>query len=131
MMAEQNKWTVTDGDEVRHVASLEELEATLDAWHERFRKRRRLVALTSPAGPKLLIGLGGTESVLQLRSGEDPPYLATIGRIEEQGVESFLYEGGETEIERRRLIPIEGARHAVALFFETGRRPDNVVWEQV
>jgi immunity protein Imm1 of predicted polymorphic toxin system len=124
-------WRVTDGNEIRQVATVQDLEAALDALHNGARERHRLVSIASPAGARLLIGLGGEESVLQFTNGDDPPYFASAGSSADHGVVPFLYEGEETEVERRRLIPMEDARHAASLFFETGVRPENVAWEEV
>lgn len=131
MTANRGGWTVADGNDVRQVSSVADLETTLDGIHELARQRHRLVTIVSPEGSRLLIGLGGAKSVLQFSSGDEPPYFATLGDPKEEGVEAFFLEGEATEVARRRLIPMEGARHAAIVFFETGMRPNTVAWDEV
>jgi hypothetical protein len=130
-MTTKAEWVITDGSDVRRITTISELEAALDQMHERARQRHSLATIVSPDGARLLIGLGAAQSVLQFNRNDDPPYLTTIGTPDLEGVETFFFAGQETEIERRHLIPAEGARHAAAIFFETGLKPASVRWEEV
>jgi hypothetical protein len=129
--ANRGPWVVADGSAVHRVTTVLELEAALDDMHERARRQHALATIVSPNGKRLLIGVGGAQSVLQFNQGNEPPYLTTLGASEAEGVETFEFEGQATEIERRHLIPMEGARHAAVIFFETGLKPNSVRWEEV
>src|SRR5438552_12119278 len=125
------RWVGRGGSNFRRVASALELQAALDEINEHARKRLSLGTITSPQGARLLIGIGGPQSVLQFNQGDDPPYLITLGDPDAEGVEKFFFEGQETEVERRHLIPADDARRAALAFFETGSKPDGVRWEEV
>ena len=131
MRVDDGRWTITESGEVRHVTTVTELEAALDAIHERVRNQPCLATIRSPAGDELLIGLGGDLSVLQFTHDDDPPYWVTVGDPEAEGLTAFVFEGEETEILRRHLVPAEDARKAAMVFLESGVMPKSVRWEEV
>ena len=131
MSVGDDRWTITESDEVRHVTTVTELEAALDAIHERARKHPCLATIRSPAGDELLIGLGSDLSVLQFTHDDNPPYWVTVGDPEAEGSTAFVIDREETEILRRHLIPAEDARHAALGFLEAGAIPRSVRWEEV
>jgi len=128
---DDDRWTIAASGEVRHVTTVTELEAALDAIHERSRDRPCLASIWSPAGDELLIGLGSDLSVLQLTHDDNPPYWVTVGDPEAEGVTAFVFERHETEIQRRHLVPAEDARHAAVVFLESGVMPRGIRWEEV
>ncbi|MGA8636256.1 MAG: Imm1 family immunity protein [Candidatus Dormiibacterota bacterium] len=131
MSVDDGRWTITESGEVRHITTATELDEALDAIHERATDQHCLATIRSPAGDELLIGLGGYLSVLQFTHDDNPPYWVTVGDPEAEGITAFVFEGQETEILRRNLVPPEDARHAAVVFFESGVMPRSVRWEEV
>ena len=131
MSVGDDRWTVTESGEVRHVTTVTELEAALDAIQERATDQHCLATIRSPAGDELLIGLGGDLSVLQFTHDDELPYWVTVGDPEAEGITAFVFEREETEILRRHLVPVDDARHAAVVFFEFAVMPTSVRWEEV
>lgn len=127
----ERQWPFQLDREKYAIGSLPELEEVLDTAQRKSAGRGRIAMITSPDGPRLDVGVGLSESFLQFTQGDDDPYLISVGSVDTQGVEVFSLEGHETEIPRRNLIPVESARHAAAVFFQTGVRPASVGWEEV
>jgi len=125
------KWTISNGAATYAAETSAAFEAILDSVHEQAQHRPLIATILSPHGWRILIGLGGPESVLQFDYQDSSPCVVTLGDPGRDGVESFDFEGQETEVPRWNLIPAEGARHAALEFFETGVRPDTVAWEQL
>ena len=89
MRVDDGRWTITESGEVRHVTTVTELEAALDAIHERVEPALPRNDQVS-AGDELLIGLGGDLSVLQFTHDDDAPYWVTVGDPEAEGLTAFV-----------------------------------------
>lgn len=109
----------------------EQLEQLLD----------RLTAATQSAFPisvrlqahdcEVDILLGLPESFVYLDEVSPTRYYITVGASYVDGVVSFHLLGQHhTEFERRHLIPTATARRVLREFFDTGRRPTSVEWEE-
>ncbi|HVS04634.1 MAG TPA: Imm1 family immunity protein [Candidatus Dormibacteraeota bacterium] len=113
-------------------ASVEEVDRLLDDLAEQARERPFIVELMSSAGDSLAIGLGREESILSwVQASGDPPYYASKGDRDSQGLVVFFYGGRWSEFPRSFAVGIAAARKAMRLFFETGQRPTNVEWDEV
>jgi hypothetical protein len=114
------------------VASVEELDRLLDDLAEQARKRPFMVELISSAGDSLAIGLGREESILSwVQASGDPPYYASKGDPDSEGLVVFFYRGHWSEFPRSFAVTIAAARKGMRLFFETELRPTSVEWEEV
>ncbi|HEV3163475.1 MAG TPA: Imm1 family immunity protein [Isosphaeraceae bacterium] len=114
------------------VASVEEVDRLLDDLAEQASERPFIAELISSAGDSLAIGLGREESILSwVQASGDPPYYASKGDPDSQGLVVFFYRGHWSEFPRSFVVAIAAARKAMRLFFETGQRPTNVEWEEV
>jgi len=75
--------------------------------------------------------LGLPESFVYLDEVSPTRYYITVGDSYVDGVVSFHLLGQHhTEFERRHLIPTATARRVLREFFDTGRRPTSVEWEE-
>ena len=75
--------------------------------------------------------LGLEESFVYLDEMTPKRYFITIGDSGANGVLGFHMLGQHrTEFERRHLIPLAAARRVLREFFDTGRRPESVQWEE-
>ena len=75
--------------------------------------------------------LGLAESFVYLNEVSQTRYYITVGDSYFDGVVSFHLLGQHhTEFERRHLIPTATARRVLRDFFDTGRRPTSVEWEE-
>ena len=82
-------------------------------------------------GCKAHVLLGLPESFVYLDELGPTRYWITIGDSQADGVVSFHMLGQHhTEFQRRHLIPLATARRALREFFDTGRRPGSVQWEE-
>jgi immunity protein Imm1 of predicted polymorphic toxin system len=74
--------------------------------------------------------LGLPESFVYLDEVSPRRYYITVGDSYIDGVVRFHLLGQHhTEFERRHLIPLVLARSVIREFFDTGRRPASVEWE--
>jgi hypothetical protein len=75
--------------------------------------------------------LGLAESFVYLNEVSPTRYYITVGDSYVDGIVSFHLLGQHhTEFERRHLIPTATARRVLREFFDTGRRPMSVEWEE-
>ena len=75
--------------------------------------------------------LGLPESFVYLDEVNPTRYYITVGDSYTDGDVSFYLLGQHhTEFERRHLIPLATARRVLREFFDTGRRPANITWEE-
>ncbi len=75
--------------------------------------------------------LGLQESFVYLTEVSPRRYYITVGKSYIDGVVGFHLLGQHhTEFERRHLIPLALARSVLRGFFDTGRRPTSVEWEE-
>jgi hypothetical protein len=75
--------------------------------------------------------LGLPDSFVYLDEVSPTRYFITVGDSHANGVVGFHLLGEHhTEFERRHLIPLSAARRALREFFDTGRRPESVQWEE-
>jgi hypothetical protein len=91
-----------------------------------------LVAITSPDGADLTLGVGRDVSVCGGTSaGGDPPYFASRG-IQEDGPDLvFFYLGEWTDFPASFGVPIEEAFNTARQFIESGERPRTIRWQEV
>ena len=114
------------------VVSVVELDALLDDLTEAARAMPFMAELTSDAGDSLAIGLGLDESVASwVSAGGAPPYFASGGDPEADGMIVFFYRGHWSEFPRSSAVPTERAREVLRDFFRLGRRPANFRWVEV
>jgi hypothetical protein len=75
--------------------------------------------------------LGLPESFVYLDEVSPTRYYITVGDSHADGVVGFhMFGQHHTEFERRHLIPIATARRVLREFFDTGRRPTSIEWEE-
>jgi hypothetical protein len=113
---------VTNGDD---------LDRTLDAIADQATEPV-IIELISSTGERLGVGLGAAGSVLSFTGTSDPPYFISTGNLGPQndGVVFYLH-GHWSEFPASALVTNQDAREAARRFVATGRRPDNVRWEDV
>jgi hypothetical protein len=78
----------------------------------------------------ILIGL--QESFVYIDDIGKKRYYITVGDVSSGGVVTFYLLGQHhTEFERRHLIPLATARRVAREFFDSGRLPSGVKWEEI
>lgn len=123
------EWTDDSG---AWVTSVQELDSLLDDLTQAARAKPFMAELTSNAGDSLAIGLGLDESVASwVSAGGAPPYFASEGDPEADGMIVFFYRGHWSEFPRSSAVPTERAREVLRDFFRHGRRPANFRWVEV
>ena len=125
------QWSETQP--VIEVTNSEELEDALEKIGSQVRPDHPMIIFVNAHGYRVILGIGYEESFLQfeLESG-DPPYLATVGNPNIQGVVAFyLFGDHHTEIRRRNLIPTARARAVLAEWIKTAIRPIDIEWEEI
>jgi hypothetical protein len=122
----------TRGDSIS-VTTAEELDAILQPLHTDVSRADALVvAITSPAGDDLTLGIGRDTTVVGWTSADgDPPHFVSRGSTEEGDDLVFFYDGHWTDFPASRGIPVEDAFEAARLFVRTGERPTNIRWDEV
>ncbi len=114
----------------------------LDEWLDRLSRQAQatepfIVELIEPQHGALGMGLGGSSSVLAFNGASGlPPYYLSAGEDEfpadtPASTVAYYYQGEWTEFSKASLVPIEAARQAMRIFLESGRRPDNIRWDEV
>ncbi len=93
--------------------------------------RPLIVVVVSPSGKNISLGLGRELTVVEFQASADPPYYASVRDEAARGLTTFEYDGEETEIEQRHLVPIDAARRAVTEFVKSNARPVGLRWEEV
>ena len=130
------RWEIEfrDGEPPRELGDLAELDALLDRVSSEAPEGRPTgVHLFSPEGACLTLALGSEESVLGFIDAScEPPYFASKGEVEDVEPLFTFYVCSEhhTEVPRRNVVSTGAAREAAREFFRTGRRPENVAWEE-
>jgi hypothetical protein len=61
----------------------------------------------------------------------EPPYYTTVGDVTAEGHTTFSFEGHDTEIANRYLIPLNLARQVVRSYFLDGSLLPSVEWEEI
>ena len=114
------------------VSALAQLDRALDTITAQCPPDKPTIVFVEVHGHTLSLGLGASESFVQLTESDDPPYMLTVGDSAAEGQVPFLLQGEhDTEIPRRNLVPLSTARAIVREFFTTGRRPSITAWEEV
>lgn len=131
--ASSPQWFVRWGrSNERPVKTRGELQEILDSLHLQFSTAPEpvLAEIEGPTGDSLAIGLGRELSVLNfISASREPPYFTSVGSQAPTGEVAVFRFGDEwTEIPAEHLIPVDVAREAAYLFFETLSRPDSVEW---
>ena len=124
--------TLNWGENEVVVSSVQELDALLDSLTvEAEQDTPFMVALSREDESTLSIGLGRPESVASYVPGSlDPPYLVSRGKGEGDGPVEFFFGGQMTEFPPTSAVPVEAARDALRVFFETGELSPNLDWEE-
>jgi hypothetical protein len=127
---------VVQTDEVDRATSLEELDEILDRAHQACDPERPLIATIEKLHDcRVDVGLGAADSFVIIwprwPSPEADTDYMTVSPECEAGTKWFWLHGvGDTEFDRRNLVPYEVARRIVREFFRTGVRSPDVVWEE-
>ena len=113
------------------VADRVALDRILDAIAEQA-SEPLIVELVSPNGARLGVGLGPRGGVLSFNDSSDPPYFVSAGNLGSSTDEVVFYHQGHwTEFPGSALVTIDDARDAARAFIATGKRPENVPWEEI
>jgi hypothetical protein len=133
------EWTTETSDAPklnrRRVQSLADLNEILAHIEKEVRGGYRvIVELFAENGTSLGIGVGAPQSTLQVNmSSPNPPYYESRGdgSAPPPSEQIFYFQGHPLETPAEALISPKAAREAARIFFETGRRPDNVSWREL
>ena len=117
------------------VSTCQELDQALHQSAARCTPGHPIIVAIGVHGYEVGIGIGLHESFVHIKRpepGAPESCLITVGGGEaKRGVVFFFLNTRRTEIPRHNLISTSLAREIVREFFETGRRPTNVKWEQL
>jgi hypothetical protein len=103
----------------------------LDQLLDQLRPDSPIAVVLHAHGCQAHILLGLKESFVYLDEVAPKRYFITIGDSGANGVIGFHLLGQHhTEFEQRHLIPSTTARRVLREFFDTGRRPESVQWEE-
>jgi len=126
-------WSLSDGrtfavDIETREQLLEKLEGLNDIM------TNTVVGLDDFNGPSFLVGLGGEVGYINYKpKGNGPPYYSSVNTAidaKDEGYICFEFGGAESNIPSRNLLPFETILDALTTFFETGKFPDGLHWEQ-
>ncbi len=120
----------SDGFEI---TDLIEFDQVLDQVHSNALDSLPTIVSIEMHNALVYIGLGLEQSFIHfMSSNNEPPYFASVGDKDLDGViEFYLHGNHHTDIQRKNLIPLDKARFIVKEFFQTGIRPEIVAWEEV
>ena len=77
----------------------------------------------------LLVVVGCEESHMEFYSAQSkPPILGCVGPWDDDELIVFSQRGHYSEMYKRYCVPITEARKALRQYFQTGMRPDNIMW---
>lgn len=114
-----------------HVAERDAVDGILDGIADEANEPV-IVELISPGGARLGVGQGAEGSVLSFNESPDPPYFVSAGGLGSPNDEVVFYLHGRwSEFPASALVANEDAREAARRFIGTGRRPENVRWQEV
>lgn len=121
---------------VTEVGSIEELDLLLDQLHDACDPARpMIVSIEYPYECRVDIGLGSPESIVMVwpQFHNAPPgecYMSISGK-EVSGTKWFYLQGdGDTELDRKYMIPVNIARQVVRDFILTGKRSEKIKWQK-
>jgi hypothetical protein len=120
-------WREDERSEIRTVQELDELvdRLTLEAKAD----MPFTVELHTADETLLCIVIGREESHVLFHSAtSSPPILSSLGPWDDDEPIEFTYQEQESSVPKRFTVPIEDAREALRLFYQTGTRPDNIAW---
>lgn len=122
-----------ESDSSASVSSPEEVAQLLRRLHQQSTADNPLlVAITSPRGDQLVVGVGRDTSVCSWTAASgDPPYYASTGSEREAPELVFFYLGDWTEFPPEQGIPLDHAIAAASRFVESGERPHMIESRQV
>ncbi len=113
------------------IRSREQLDELLDQTAAECRPGFPISVILQAHGFQAHILLGLPESFVYLDEVSPTRYFITVGDSHaDGGVEFYLLGQHHTEFERRHLIPAETARRVLREFFDTGRKPEIIEWEE-
>ena len=114
------------------VSALAQLDRALDMITAQCPPDKPVIVEIRAHGHTIGLGLGVSESFVQITESDDPPYTITVGRSAAEGHVPFLFHGEhDPEIPRRNLVPLSTARAIVRQFVTTAQRPSITAWEEV
>ena len=118
--------------ETAELESVGELEQRLAVLTEEAMARPFMAELIAINGNSLSMGLGREETVLSwVAASNDPPYYASKGNPKAEGTIAFYYSGDWSEFPRWSAVPVPAGLATMREFFQTGKRPSTVEWEEV
>jgi hypothetical protein len=116
----------------REVNSAQDLQNAIEQLEAEARARPFMVELFVDDHGSLCIGLGRSKSVVNFTSVDgNPPYFQSVGSPDEDEDIDFFYGGDWSDFPGSSAIPIDDARRAMIMFFETGVRPSTIRWQEV
>lgn len=115
----------------RVIETVDQLNQLLDTIEAEAGEAKPMVELTDSAGPTLAVGLGRPRSVATYQATLDPPYFASKGKDSAGKGLVFFYQGAWSEFPAEHVIAAEDAKEALRLFLQTGKRPANIIWQEV
>ena len=113
------------------IESAEQLDALLRRLNHEWRDHPSMAELVRPDGAALSIGLGREHAVLSLALDPDPPYFVSAGDPLARGSLWFNYHGSPSEFPMHQAVDLDRAVDAMKSFFDTGKQPDEVDWQEV
>ena len=120
-------WGQSDRAKVRSVEDLDRLVDQLTS--EASEGLPFAVELYIRDGTGMYIVVGRQESHVEFFSAHShPPVIGCRGPWDDDDLVEFTYRGQYSELPKRFTVPISDAREALRRFFQTGKRPDNIAW---
>ena len=124
------EWDTQAGRSIREVDGPAEALALCDGI-EAGGADHVLVSFTTVDGAFFAIGLGAPQSCAVYWESVDPPYYQSRGTAGVDGdTVTFWYGGQPSEMPVSVTITCDDARAALEQFLITGRRPENLAWDE-
>jgi Immunity protein Imm1 len=115
----------------RYVATVEELDRSLDELEASASEDPLLVELFRDDGASLSLGLGRSLTVLDYVPADlDPPYFRTHSPGTSGESMWFRFRGDLSEYPPDAAVPLEAGRRALRHFYETGERSPELAWRE-
>ena len=120
-------------NESREIHSLEELDQLMhDLDHEGCESTPFSVSLQVNPETELYIVVGCEESHVEFYAADQSPLVVSCtGPWDDDVLIAFYYRGHYSEMPRRYCVPIADAKEAMRQYFLTGKRPQNLKWNEL
>ena len=117
-------------NEFVEVHSVDELDQLIDQLTMQAKQRMPFsIELSVNNATSLLIVVGREESHMEFYSGQSrPPIVGCVGPWNDDEFIVFSHRGHYSEIDKRYCVPVMDARKALRQYFQTGLRPNNILW---